>query len=131
MMHGLKKQMLLPVLLVVLSLLVIPLTANADTVKGKLEGITCLLKGYLCPIDKADPMIALERDFVVVTADGKYYYLPNIGLGLKGKYALETVEVTGKINPKYSSIEVETMTVKGKTVYSKKAIEEMMKTLQP
>ncbi len=130
-MHGLKKQMLLPVLLVVLSLLVIPLTANAETIKGKLEGLTCLLKGYLCPIDKADPMIALEKDFVVVTADGKYYYLTNIGLGLKGKYALETVEVTGKINPKYNSMVVETMTVKGKTVYSQKAIEEMMKTLQP
>ena len=130
-MHGLKKQMLLPVLLVVLSLLVIPLTANADTIKGKLEGLTCLLKGYLCPIDKADPMIALEKDFVVVTADGKYYYLTNVGLGLKGKYALETVEVTGKINPKYNSMVVETMTVKGKTVYSQKAIEEMMKTLQP
>jgi hypothetical protein len=131
MMHGLKKQMLLPVLLVVLSLLVIPLTANAETIKGKLEGLTCLLKGYLCPIDKADPMIALEKDFVVVTADGKYYYLTNVGLGLKGKYALETVEVTGKINPKYNSMVVETMTVKGKTVYSQKAIEEMMKTLQP
>jgi hypothetical protein len=131
MMHGLKKQMLLPVLLVVLSLLVIPLTANAETIKGKLEGLTCLLKGYLCPIDKADPMIALEKDFVVVTADGKYYYLTNVGLGLKGKYALETVEVTGKINPKYNSMVVETMTVKGKTVFSQKAIEEMMKTLQP
>jgi hypothetical protein len=131
MMHGFKKQMLLPVLLVVLSLLVIPLTANAETIKGKLEGLTCLLKGYLCPIDKADPMISLEKDFVVVTADGKYYYLTNVGLGLKGKYALETVEVTGKINPKYNSMVVETMTVKGKTVYSQKAIEEMMKTLQP
>jgi hypothetical protein len=130
-MHGLKKQMLLPVLLVVLSLLVIPLTANAETIKGKLEGLTCLLKGYLCPIDKADPMISLEKDFVVVTADGKYYYLTNVGLGLKGKYALETVEVTGKINPKYNSMVVETMTVKGKTVFSQKAIEEMMKTLQP
>ena len=130
-MHGIKKQMLLPVLLVVLSLLVIPLTANADTIKGKLEGVTCLLKGYICPIDKADPMINLEKDFVVVTADGKYYYLSNIGLGLKGKYALEVVEATGKINEKYKSMTVDTLTVKGKVVYSKKAEEEMMRTIQP
>ena len=130
-MHGFKKQMLLPVILVVLSLLVIPLTASADTFKGKLEGITCLLKGYICPVDKADPMIALEKDFVLVTADGKYYQLPNVGLGLKGKYALEMVEVTGKLNPKYNAIDVDTMTVKGKVVYSKKAIEEMMRQLQP
>ena len=127
-MHGFKKQMLL---LVVLSILVIPLTANADTIKGKLEGISCLLKGYICPIDKADPMINLERDFVVVTADGKYYYLSNIGLGLKGKYALEVVEATGTVNPKYMSMDVDTLSVKGKVVFSKKAQEEMMRTLQP
>ncbi|HSO72069.1 MAG TPA: hypothetical protein VLR91_05405 [Thermodesulfobacteriota bacterium] len=131
MMHGIKKQTLLPVLLLVLSLLVIPLSANAETIKGKLEGITCLLKGYICPIDKADPMINLEKDFVVVTADGKYYYLSNIGLGLKGKYALEVVEATGKLNAKYMSMDVDTLTVKGKTVFSKKAQEEMMRTLQP
>lgn len=130
-MHGFKKLTLLPVMLVVLSLLMIPMTASAETFKGKLEGITCLLKGYMCPVDKADPMIALEKDFVLVTADGKYFYLPNIGLGLKGKYALETVEVSGKMNPKYNTIDVDTMTVKGKSVYSKKAIEEMMRTLQP
>ena len=130
-MHGIKKQTLLPVLLLVLSLLVIPLSANAETIKGKLEGITCLLKGYICPIDKADPMINLEKDFVVVTADGKYYYLSNIGLGLKGKYALEVVEATGKLNAKYMSMDVDTLTVKGKTVFSKKAQEEMMRTLQP
>jgi hypothetical protein len=118
-------------MLIVLSLLMIPMTASAENFKGKLEGITCLLKGYMCPVDKADPMISLEKDFVLVTADGKYFLLPNIGLGLKGKYALETVEVSGKVNPKYNSIDVDTMTVKGKTVFSKKAIEEMMRTLQP
>ena len=130
-MHGIKKLTVLPIVLIALSLLLVPLAANAETIKGKLEGVTCLLAGYICPIDKADPMIALEKDFVVVTADGKYYYLPNVGLGLKGKYALEMVEVTGKLNPKYSAMEVETMTVKGKVVFSKQAIEEMMKQLQP
>ncbi len=130
-MHGIKKQALLPVLLLVLSLLVIPLTANADTVKGKLEGLTCLLKGYLCPIDKADPMINLEKDFVLVTADGKYYYLSNLGLGLKARHALEVVEATGKINPKYNTMTVDTLSVGGKVVWSQKAQDEMMRTLQP
>ena len=102
-MHGIKKHTLLPAVLLVVFLL-IPLVVNADTIKGKLEGVTCLLKGYICPLDKADPMINLEKDFVVVTADGKYYYLSNIGLGLKAKYALEVVEATGKINEKYKSM---------------------------
>jgi hypothetical protein len=127
-MHGNKK--LLPAVFLVLFLL-IPLVVNAETVKGKLEGLTCLLKGYICPIDKADPMINLEKDFVVVTADGKYYYLSNIGLGLKARHALEVVEVSGKINEKYKSMTVDTLSVGGKVVWSKKAEEEMMRTLQP
>ena len=129
-MHGIKKQTLLPAVLLVVFLL-IPLVVNADTIKGKMEGLTCLLKGYICPLDKADPMINLEKDFVVVTADGKYYYLSNIGLGLKAKYALEVVEATGKINEKYMSMNVDTLSVGGKVVWSKAAEEEMMRTLQP
>jgi hypothetical protein len=130
MMHGIKKHTLLPAVLLVLFLL-IPLVVNADTIKGKMEGLTCLLKGYICPLDKADPMINLEKDFVVVTADGKYYFLSNIGLGLKAKYALQVVEATGKINEKYKSMVVDTLSVGGKVVWSKKAEEDMMKTLQP
>jgi len=129
-MHGIKKQTLLPAVLLVVFLL-IPLVVNADTIKGKLEGLTCLLKGYICPLDKADPMINLEKDFVVVTADGKYYYLSNIGLGLKARHALEVVEVTGNINDKYKSMTVDTLSVGGKVVWSKAAEEEMMRTLQP
>jgi hypothetical protein len=130
MMHGIKKQTLLPAILLVVFLLV-PLVVNADTIKGKLEGLSCLLKGYLCPLDKADPMINLENDFVVVTADGKYYFLSNIGLGLKARHALEVVEVTGKINEKYKSMVVDTLSVGGKVTWSKKAEEEMMKLIQP
>ena len=129
-MHGIKKQALLPAVLLVVFLL-IPLVVNADTIKGKIEGLSCLLKGYLCPLDKADPMINLEKDFVLVTADGKYYYLSNIGLGLKARHALEVVEVTGNINDKYKSMTVDTLSVGGKVVWSKAAEEEMMKTLQP
>jgi hypothetical protein len=129
-MHGIKKQTLLPAVLLVVFLL-IPLVVNADTIKGKIEGLSCLLKGYLCPLDKADPMINLEKDFVLVTADGKYYYLSNIGLGLKARHALEVVEATGKINPKYNSMTVDTLSVGGKVVWSKKAEEEMMRQLQP
>jgi len=129
-MHGIKKQTLVPAVLLVLFLL-IPLVVNAETIKGKLEGLTCLLKGYICPLDKADPMINLEKDFVVVTADGKYYYLSNIGLGLKARHALEVVEVTGKINPKYNSMTSESISVGGKVVWSQKAQDEMMRTITP
>ncbi len=116
-------------LLGVLALLLVPVLANAEmmTVTGKVTGLTCLVQGFICPLDKADPMINLEKDFVVVTASGEYYFLSNIGLGLKGKYALETIEVTGNVNNKYKSIEVQTIKFKGKVVWSKTMEDEMEK----
>lgn len=111
------------VLGVLVAFLVTALVANAETVKmtGKMTGYTCLTKGYVCPIDKADPMINLETDFVLVTAKGDYYFLPNLSMGLKARHALEKVTVTGDLNPKYKSITVKTMSVGGKQVYSKDA----------
>ncbi|MBI4764711.1 MAG: hypothetical protein HY787_08910 [Deltaproteobacteria bacterium] len=107
-------------LLGVLALLLVPVFANAEmmTVTGKVTGLTCLVQGFICPVDKADPMINLEKDFVVVTASGDYYFMSNIGLGLKGKYALETIEVSGDVNKKYKSIRVKTIKYKGKVVWS-------------
>jgi len=116
----------------VLVLLLVPaMVANAEmmTVTGKVTGITCLVQGYICPLDKADPMINLERDFVVQTATGDYYFLTNVGLALKGKYALQVVEVTGDVNPKYKSIKVKSIKVGGKVVWSAADEEQMEKEL--
>jgi hypothetical protein len=117
-------------LLGVLALVLVPILANAEmmTVTGKVTGLTCLIKGYACPIDKADPMINLENDFVVVTATGDYYFMTNIGLGLKGKYALDVIEVTGDVNPKYKSMMVQTIKFKGKVVWSKDLEDQMNKS---
>jgi hypothetical protein len=114
-------------LLGVLAMLLVPVLANAEvkTVTGKVTGLTCLVKGYMCPVDKADPMINLESDFVLVTASGDYYYMTNIGLGLKGKYALEVIEVTGDVNDKYKSIEVKSIKAGGKVTWSQKMEKEM------
>ena len=111
----------------VLALLLLPILANAETITGKVTGLTCLVQGFICPIDKADPMINLEKDFVVVTASGDYYFMSNIGLGLKGKYALETIEVTGDVNKKYKSINVKSIKYKGKVVWSQQMEDAMGK----
>ncbi len=118
--------------LAVLAMLLIPaLVANAkmSTVKGKITGYTCLTRGYICPIDKADPMINLENDFVLVTPKGEFYFMPNLTLGLKARHALETVEVTGEVSKKYKSIKVNTLSVGGKEVYSKAAEDKMIEEL--
>ena len=100
------------------------------TITGKVTGLTCLIQGYICPIDKADPMINLEKDFVVVTASGDYYFLTNIGLGLKARHALEVVEASGDVNPKYKTMKVNQLKIGGKVVWDLKAEEQMMRELK-
>jgi hypothetical protein len=112
---------------VLMALLLPALVANAETtLTGKMTGITCLVQGYICPIDKADPMINLEKEFVLVTASGDYYLLSNIGLGLQAKYALEVVDVTGDVNAKYKSIKVSKIYKGGNVVWSQ-AMENAMR----
>jgi hypothetical protein len=120
-----KKYCLFLVVLVVLMASALVANAEMVTVTGKITGYTCLTRGYICPIDKADPMINLEKDFVLVTAKGDYYFMPNISVGLKARHALEVVTVTGTLNAKYKSIMVDTMSVGGKQVYSKAAEERL------
>jgi hypothetical protein len=118
----------------VLVLMLVPaMVANAEmtTITGKMTGLACVTQGYLCPVDKADPMINLEQDFVVVTAKGDYYFLTNIGLGLKARHALEVVEVTGDLNAKYKSIIVKSMKKGGKEIWSPVLEEQMKKYLHP
>ena len=75
-------------------------------------------------------MIGVERDFVLVTASGDYYFMPNLGLGIKARHALEVVTVTGDVNAKYKSIKVDKLMVGGKTVWDREAEEEMLKQLE-
>jgi hypothetical protein len=129
-MNKTKKYCLLLGVLVVILAQALIVNAAATTVTGKLTGLTCLVQGYLCPIDKADPMIGLEKDFVLVTAKGDYYFLSNLSLGIKARHALETVEVTGEVNAKYKTIQVDTLKVGGKLSWSHEAEKEMMKNLK-
>jgi hypothetical protein len=97
--------------------------AYADTFSGKLNGHDCAHEGKTCPVDRLDPHIALERDFVLQQANGEYKFLPNVPRTVKVRYVLSDIEVSGKLNPKYQAIEVSEFRVKSdggmKTVWSK------------
>ncbi len=94
------------------TLLFVPLYANAGTITGKLNGHECAHAGMSCPIDRLDPHIALESDFVLVMPDGDYYFLPNLSRDIKARHVLEDVQVTGDVNPKYHTIKVKELKVK-------------------
>ena len=104
------------------ALLTIPVTGMAETFTGKLNGHGCAHAGTTCPVDRLDPHIALESDFVLQKQDGDYYFL-SIPRSTKVRHALEQVQVTGDLNKKYHSIDVDEFRVKKngkyKVVWSK------------
>ncbi len=113
------------------AMLLIPLSANAEmkTITGTLTGFTCFVQGYTCPLDKKDPMLALENDFVLVTPEGNHYFLTNLGLSLKASHALETITVTGDVDERYKSIKVKELKVEDKVVWSQEMQDELLEEL--
>ena len=108
-----------------LSLLFLALTLPAfaaKTLSGKLNGHHCAHEGMTCPVDKLDPHINLEDDFVLMVKDG-YYFLPNLPRDTKVRHVLEDVTVKGDVNEKYRTIAVEELMVGGKTVWSRAWVE--------
>ena len=93
------------------ALLTIPVQSMAETFSGKLNGHGCAHAGTTCPVDRLDPHIALESDFVLQKQDGDYYFL-KMPRSTKVRYALEQVQVTGELNKKYQSIDVDEFKVK-------------------
>lgn len=85
---------------------------QAETVEGKLNGIECASHGEQCPTDRLDPHIALERDFVVQTADGKYFFITNLDRAVKARHALKMVRVEGKKSAKFDAINASELWVK-------------------
>lgn len=95
------------------ALLLFPLApALAENLTGTLNGHGCAHAGTSCPVDRLDPHIALEPDFVLQKADGEYYFLPNVRRDTKVRYVLQEVQVSGDINERYNSVMVDELRVK-------------------
>ena len=106
-----------------------PVTAKtANTFDGWMQGFNCVAHGHKCPVDRLDPHLTLEPDFVLLLNDGDYFLLPNIGRIVKARYVHKPIRVIGDVNPKYKSIDVDQLQVKEgnsfKTVWSKKMMME-------
>lgn len=95
---------LLATIVFALSLLLLPLAASAGELTGTITGLNCAVANKVCPMDKLDPHLAVERTFVLRMDDGKYYLIPNVSSNVLARHALEKAQVTGTINDKYGSI---------------------------
>jgi hypothetical protein len=125
-----KTKVLLTALLVVL---MAPVWVMAGQVEGTIQGFSCVVQGKACPIDREDPLVTFERNFVVLTFNGDYYLIPNLDRAILARHLRERVRIKGIINKKYRSIEAEKLEVwKGsawKTTWSKEMEEEIKKFL--
>ncbi|MCW8944519.1 MAG: hypothetical protein OQL27_07070 [Sedimenticola sp.] len=89
-----------------------PTWAVAERIEGRLNGLDCASHGEVCPTDKEDPHVLLERDFVVQTEDGHYYFITNMDWRTKLQYVLSMVRVEGKRSEKLMVIAADEFWVK-------------------
>ncbi len=127
-----KKRLLSIVLL--LAFVSIPVWALAATVEGTVQGLHCVQMGKTCPVDKQDPIAALESTFVVLTSTGSYYLVPNLDRAVLARHLTEQVRLSGKISEKYNSIVADKVEVKKdgkwKVVWSEEMQKEMDELLE-
>ncbi len=112
----------------------IPAGAWAYQAEGTIQGYHCVTTGKTCPLGKEDPMIAVERIFVLYTGDGSYYFIPNLDRAILARHIREKVRITGEVNEKYRSLKADIFEVKyengWKETWSKELELELMNTLQ-
>jgi hypothetical protein len=72
-------------------------SAGMGTVEGTVEGLNCVVYGKICPVDNADPHVAAENIFVVLSPDHKkYYFVPNVDRSILSRLLGKEVRVTGE-----------------------------------
>ncbi len=125
---------LLATIVVALSMLILPLAASAAEMTGTITGLNCALANKVCPLDKLDPHVALERSFVLRMDDGKYYLIPNVSNLVLARHVLEKAKVEGTVNDKYGSIKASKISVmkgdKWSEIWSKEAEAQEMQKLE-
>ena len=123
-----KKNILFTFVIITALALIVPVGATASmTVEGWIQGYNCVVHGHRCPIDTLDPHLMLEPDFALIVNNGNYWLMPNIARNVKAKYVHNAIRVTGDLNSKYNSIDVDKLEVKKNGSYTTVWSKEMMR----
>jgi hypothetical protein len=123
-----KKNILFTFVLITALAFIVPVVARASkTVEGWMQGYNCVVNGTRCPIDTLDPHLMLEPDFALIVDNGNYWLMPNIARNVKAKYVHNAIRVTGDLNSKYNSIDVDKLEVKKNGSYTTVWSKEMMR----
>ncbi len=99
--------------------------AGSGSIVGTVQGFHCITMGKTCPVGQEDPVVSAERIFVILTATGNYYFIPNLDRAQLARHIAEKVRVSGDINSKYKSIRAKKFEAlkngKWKTVWSQES----------
>lgn len=79
------------------------LVYSADVIEGTIQGFNCVTQ-KICASSSEDPLVTAEHTFVVVTPDGKIYFLPVVPRAVLAYRDTERIRVTGELSPKYNKI---------------------------
>ena len=99
----------------------------AETLEGTVQGFNCVTNGKTCPVGKEDPVIATERIFVLFMGDGTYYFVPNLDRAILARHIARPVRISGEVNPKYRSIQAESLEVMSDNAWRVAWSEEMQR----
>ncbi|MBA4367305.1 MAG: hypothetical protein C0403_06660 [Desulfobacterium sp.] len=72
--------------------------AEMTTIEGKIGGANCILDKKICPMSPNDPLLAVEVDFILSAADGKYYFIPNLSRSHKIELVNKDIRIIGDLH---------------------------------
>ena len=90
--------------IIIALVLVVPAIAFAEGFEGSIQSFTCITQGKVCPVGKEDPMIAVERVFVLHVKAGEYYFIPNVDRAIMARHLNQLVKVEGEKSASFNSI---------------------------
>jgi hypothetical protein len=91
--HAMRKQILISVFIAFFAIMTS--AAMAETFNGTFTGAVCTFYGKTCPTSEGH--IALEKNFVLNTADGKTYFVLNVDRSLKVRHINDKIRIIGKV----------------------------------
>ena len=98
-------------LALLLALTVAAVPAGAGSWEGSIQGLNCVTRGQVCPINMEDPLVALEKTFDLLVGGGEFYYLPNLDRAILARHLNRAVRVEGRLRPGSKSITVDKLMV--------------------
>ncbi|MFH0727425.1 MAG: hypothetical protein V2B19_13935 [Pseudomonadota bacterium] len=80
---------------------------QAGTLEGIVQGYGCVTVEKLCAVDRMDPRLTAERNFVVIAKDGTPYFITNVDSAILAENILNQIRITGDVNGKYKTVEAD------------------------